>query len=70
MSQLVTVLRAIAVVSILVALVIYMEFWDVSELIAAAKGRSVGIMQTLVIGSVFMFIGAAYIEEKILKRVK
>lgn len=68
MSQLVTILRAIAVVSILVALAIYMEFWDVAEVIKAAEGRSVGIMQTLVIGSVFMFIGAAYIEEKILKR--
>ncbi len=68
MSQLVTILRAIAVVSILVALAIYMEFWDVAEVIKAAEGRSVGIMQSLVIGSVFMFIGAVYIEKKILKR--
>ena len=70
MSILVSFLRALAVVSILAALAIYMEFWDISHMIKAAEGRSVGIMQGLVIGSVFLFIGAAYIEEKILKRTK
>nr|WP_321445235.1 hypothetical protein [uncultured Cohaesibacter sp.] len=68
MSLLITILRAVAVVSILVALSIYLEFWNVAEIITAAEGHSEGIMQVMVIAAVFMFIGAAYIEEKILKR--
>lgn len=68
MSLLITILRAVAVVSILVALSIYLEFWNLADFVKAAEGQSERIMQVMVIVSVFLFIGAGYIEEKILKR--
>ena len=70
MPHLLTLFRAIAVISILTALTIYMNLWDVGDHVAILAGREEPIMQGLVIAAVFLFIGAAYIEEKVLKKDK
>ena len=64
MSQLISVFRVAAVLSILASLMIYLEIWDVGQFVAAAQGYAQQVMQGLVIAAILLFIAAAYFEEQ------